>query len=203
MTMGDPPNVQGAVSCGSMSAVMGLLQSGRVEFGAHRRGRGGHLRQPEHHPGGVRRPGHPPARIRGRRGHRLPGRTAADPLAPRKAALQAQDQLPHLPGTRPGPDWRREKGLVGGGPRAIITNLCIFDFDPETLKGQSQEPSPGGEAGPGKGEHRGSRSSPARTRPPPRPQPRRNWPWCVNTTRKGSGPVDFLLDKGRGPCLKL
>src|SRR5439155_988117 len=33
------------------------------------------------------------------------------------------------------PDWRRRHGLLGGGPAAIITTLCVFRF-----------PSGGGEA---------------------------------------------------------
>ena len=36
------------------------------------------------------------------------------------------------PGYIDGPDTRKKYGLCGGGPSAIITNKCVFRFDPAT-----------------------------------------------------------------------
>lgn len=143
VTMGDPPNVQGAVSCGSMSEVMGLLQSGRVEVGLI---------------GGAEVDifGNLNTTLveSGEKAIRLPGSGGGADIACLAGRLIIL--LPHekrrfkptlnyltSPGFGDGPAWRESKGLIGGGPRAIITNLCIFDFDPDTSKARVKTLHPG------------------------------------------------------------
>ena len=143
VTMGDPPNVQGAVSCGPMSAVMGLLQSGRVEVGLI---------------GGAEVDifGNLNTTLveSGEQAIRLPGSGGGADIASLAGRLIIL--LPHekrrfkpfinyltSPGFGQGPGWRESQGLIGGGPKAIITNLCIFDFDPLTSKARVKSLHPG------------------------------------------------------------
>jgi len=47
------------------------------------------------------------------------------------------------PGFIDGPGAREKAGLKGGGPEAVITNKCIFRFDPETKEMYINELFPG------------------------------------------------------------
>ena len=143
VTMGDPPNVQGSVSCGSMSEVMGLLQSGRIGVGLV---------------GGAEVDifGNLNTTLveSGEKTIRLPGSGGGADIACLAGRLIIL--LPHekrrfkprinyltSPGFGTGPGWRESQGLMGGGPETIITNLCIFDFNPETCRARVKTLHPG------------------------------------------------------------
>lgn len=143
VTMGDPPNVQGSITCGSMAEVMGLLQSGRVEVGLV----GGaevdlygnlNTTAVEYQDKTIRLPG-------------SGGGADIASLAGRLVILLPHERrrfkptLHYLtsPGFGEGPGWRESQGLVGGGPKAVITNLCVFDFDPRTCRARVKSLHPG------------------------------------------------------------
>jgi len=143
ITMGDPPNVQGALSCGSMAAVMDLLQSGRVDLGL--------IGGAEVDPHGNLNTTKVQA---GERTIRLPGSGGGADIASLANRLlilmpherrRFKSELSYLtsPGFGSGKGWREEQGLRGGGPKAIITNLCIFDFDPLTARARLASLHPG------------------------------------------------------------
>jgi glutaconate CoA-transferase subunit B len=131
VTMSDGPNVTGALWCGEMREVMGLLQAGRVDLGFI----GGAQ---------VDRLGNLNTSYVGGAGGRtrLPGSGgAADiaALARRHVVIMAHERrrlVPRVdyvtsPGHGTGGDWRRRVGLPGGGPAAVITTLGVFRFDPD------------------------------------------------------------------------
>lgn len=143
ITMGDPPNVQGALAAGPMSQAMEMLQSGRVEVGLI---------------GGAE------VDIFGNlnttrvqteeRTIRLPGSGGAADIASMAGRLliimpherrRFKSRISYItsPGFGTGPGWRQEKGLIGGGPAAIITNLCIFEFDRITRQARIRSLHPG------------------------------------------------------------
>ena len=143
VTMGDPPNVQGAVSCGSMATVMGLLQAGRIQVGLV---------------GGAEVDifGNLNTTLveSGERTIRLPGSGGGADIASLAGRLiiilphekrRFKPRIHYLtsPGFGQGGNWREEQGLRGGGPRTIITNLCVFDFDPQTSKARVKSLHPG------------------------------------------------------------
>ena len=127
-TMADPPNIKGATQCLDMMAVMGLLQSGRVNMGflgAAEVDRFGNLNSTQ---------------VRGKNGLvRLPGSGGAcdiASLAQRFVALldHAKHRLPERvsyitsPGNGEGAGWRKRVGLPRGGPSAVITSKCVLRF---------------------------------------------------------------------------
>lgn len=130
VTMCDPPNITGAVSCTSLREVMGYLQQGRVSLGfigGAEVDRYGNLN--------TTRVG----------STRLPGSGGGADIA--SAAGRLLIIMPHQrrrfvrrveyitsPGYGDHPGWRREQGLTGGGPSAIITSLGVFRFDTVTKR---------------------------------------------------------------------
>ena len=127
-TMADPPNIKGATQCLDMMAVMGLLQSGRVNMGflgAAEVDRFGNLNSTQ---------------VQGKNGLvRLPGSGGAcdiASLAQRFVALleHAKHRLPERvsyitsPGNGEGAGWRKRVGLPRGGPAAVITSKCVLRF---------------------------------------------------------------------------
>ncbi len=127
-TMADPPNIKGATQCLDMMAVMGLLQSGRVNMGflgAAEVDRFGNLNSTQ---------------VQGKNGLvRLPGSGGAcdiASLAQRFVALldHAKHRLPERvgyitsPGNGDGAGWRKRAGLPRGGPAAVITSKCVLRF---------------------------------------------------------------------------
>jgi len=143
ITMGDPPNVQGALACGGMADVMGLLQAGRVDvglIGGAEVDAYGNLNTTQVEADGRL------IRLAGSGG----GADIAS-LAGRLLILMPHEKrrfkkrLSYLtsPGHGQGPDWRREQGLPGGGPAVIITNLCLFRFDPATARARVASLHPG------------------------------------------------------------
>ncbi len=131
-TMSDPPNVARALSCGGLNDVMYLLQSGRVDvgfIGGAEVDRFGNLNTHWVEDNGKRT--------------RLPGSGGAADIATmaKRCIIIMNHELRRLPpkvqyttspGFGDGGDWRRQKGLAGGGPSRVITSMGIFSFDRET-----------------------------------------------------------------------
>lgn len=158
-TMADPPNILGATQCLEMSAVMGLLQSGRVHLGflgAAEVDRHGNLnstlvvsghdftraetRQPADAASAAGPNGRQPTAAN--RFIRLPGSGGACDiacLAQRFVVLleHSKRRLPERvsyitsPGFGDGRGWRERVGLPRGGPSAVITSKCVLRFDDE------------------------------------------------------------------------
>ncbi len=143
VTMGDPPNVHGAMLCGSMTDTMGLLQAGRVAvgmIGGAEIDAYGNLNTTW--VGDKDRP------------VRLPGSGgAADiaSLAGRLVVIMAHEKRRFVervgyvtsPGHGDGPGWRRRVGLIGGGPAAVVTDLCVLRFNQSTARAEVASLHPG------------------------------------------------------------
>jgi glutaconate CoA-transferase, subunit B len=136
-TMGDPPNVTGALWATRMSNAMALMAQGDVDLGfigGAEVDRFGNLNTS--YVGDPRKP-----RVK------LPGSGGGADIAilsrrwvtlMRHERRRLVDRVSFI--TSPGhgdgtPGWRKRNGLLGGGPAAIITTLCVLRF-----------PEPGGEA---------------------------------------------------------
>ncbi len=129
-TMSDPPNVARALSCGGLNDVMNLLQSGRVDLGfigGAEVDQFGNLNTHWVVESGKRT--------------RLPGSGgAADIATMAKRCIIIMNhehrrftpkvQYITSPGFGEGGDWRKRKGLPGGGPSRVITSMGVFSFDP-------------------------------------------------------------------------
>jgi glutaconate CoA-transferase subunit B len=129
LTMSDPPNVAGALSCGGLNDVMYLLQSGRVDLGfigGAEIDRFGNLNTHW-----VEKNGKP---------IRLPGSGGAADIATmaRRCIIIMNHEkrrfVPKVryitsPGYGDGGSWRETQHLSGGGPSRVITSLGIFSFD--------------------------------------------------------------------------
>lgn len=150
-TMGDAPNITGALWATSTMNVMGLMAAGDVGLGFI---------------GGaeVDRYGNLNTSLIGDWNHpevRLPGSGGAGDIASlsqRLAIIMQHDRhrlREHVDFvTSPGygyPDeegpageaWRERVGLPRGGPAALITTLAVFTFDPETGEALLQSYHPG------------------------------------------------------------
>ena len=132
-TMGDPPNVAGALWATRMSNVMALMAQGNVDLGfigGAEVDRFGNLNTS--YVGDPRRPT-----------VKLPGSGGGADIAilsRRWVTLMTHERrrLVHRvwfvtsPGYGDGtPRWRKRNGLLGGGPAAIITTLCVLRFPEE------------------------------------------------------------------------
>ncbi len=132
ITMGDPPNIVGALACTTLLDVMGYLGRGRVDvgfLGGAQVDRFGNLNTTW-------------VEERGRR-VRLPGSGgAADiaSLAARTVVIMQHERrrfperVAYLtsPGYGAGGRWREEAGLARGGPSRVITSLGVLGFDRAT-----------------------------------------------------------------------
>ncbi|MBM4314865.1 MAG: CoA-transferase [Deltaproteobacteria bacterium] len=132
-TMGDPPNIAGALWATRMINTMGLLQRGEVDLGfigGAQMDRFGNLN--------TSYLGNPDAP-----GKKLPGSGGAADIASlskRFVVIMAHDKrrlverVDYLtsPGFGDGQGWRERVGLRQGGPSAIITTRCVLRFDPST-----------------------------------------------------------------------
>jgi glutaconate CoA-transferase subunit B len=129
-TMGDPPNVTGALWATRMSNVMALLAQGSVDLGfigGAEVDRFGNLNTS--YVGPVERPT-----------VKLPGSGGGADIAilsrrwvtlmnHERRRLVERVSFVTSPGHGDGtPGWRRGQGLLGDGPAAIITTLCVFRF---------------------------------------------------------------------------
>jgi glutaconate CoA-transferase subunit B len=132
-TMGDPPNVAGALWATRMSNVMALMAQGRVDLGfigGAEVDRFGNLNTSYVGPSSQPRV-------------KLPGSGGGADIAilsRRWVTLMSHerrrlvDRVSFL--TSPGhgdgtPGWRERNGLLGGGPAAILTTLCVLRFPKE------------------------------------------------------------------------
>ncbi|HXM17700.1 MAG TPA: CoA-transferase [Candidatus Tumulicola sp.] len=131
-TMGDPPNIEGALMCCRMNVVMGLMQKGEVDLGflgGAEVDRFGNINTSY-----VGTPKAPHVKLPGSGG-------AADiaSLAKRFVVVIEHDarrlveRVSYVtsPGNGEGGDWRTRAGLPRGGPAAIITSMGILRFDPK------------------------------------------------------------------------
>ena len=129
-TMGDGPNVDGALWCGSMLDVMGMLQRGDVQagfIGGAEIDRHGNLNTTAI--GADRQ--HPKVALPGSGG----GADIAS-LAHRLIVIMPHDKRRLVervsfitsPGYGDGPGWRERVGLPRGGPAVLITTLGVFRF---------------------------------------------------------------------------
>jgi glutaconate CoA-transferase, subunit B len=130
ITMGDPPNIAGAVACTTLLDVMHHLQRGRVDvgfLGGAEVDRYGNLNTTW--------------TSEGERRIRLPGSGGAADIAAlaRRTVIimhherrRFPERVRYLtsPGYGTGPAWRETVGLRGGGPSRVISSLGIFGFDP-------------------------------------------------------------------------
>ena len=166
-TMGDPPNIAGALWATRMINVMGLLQQGCVDLGfigGAEVDRFGNLNtsyvltplpqpplpSPDELRSGEGRGG------KGVRGEviKLPGSGGAADIASlskrlviimahEKSRLVERVSYVTSSGYGEGGDWRKRVGLLRGGPSAVITTLGVLGFDSETGEAMLRSYHPG------------------------------------------------------------
>jgi glutaconate CoA-transferase, subunit B len=131
-TMGDPPNVAGALWATRMSNVMALMAQGLVDLGfigGAEVDRYGNLNTSYIGP-----PERPRVKLPGSGGGAdiaILSRRWVTLMTHERRRLVERVSFVTSPGHGDGsPDWRRRHGLLGGGPAAIITTLCVFRFPP-------------------------------------------------------------------------
>lgn len=129
-TMGDDPNVRGAMWCGPMIELMGMLQRGDVEagfIGGAEIDRHGNLNTTAI--GGDRQ--HPKVALPGSGGGAdiasLAGRLIVIMPHDKRRMVEKVDFITS-PGYGTGGDWRVRVGLPRGGPSVLITTLGVFRF---------------------------------------------------------------------------
>ena len=129
-TMGDPPNVAGALWATRMSNVMALMAQGGVDLGfigGAEVDRFGNLNTSYIGP-----PGHPDVKLPGSGGGAdiaILSRRWVTLMTHERKRLVERVSFVTSPGHGDGsPGWRRRHGLLGGGPAAIITTLGVFRF---------------------------------------------------------------------------
>ena len=132
-TMGDPPNVAGALWATRMSNVMALMAQGMVDLGfigGAEVDRFGNLNTSY-----VGPPEQPRVKLPGSGGGAdiaILSRRWVTLMTHERRRLVERVSFVTSPGHGDGsPGWRRRHGLLGGGPAAIITTLCVFRFPPE------------------------------------------------------------------------
>jgi glutaconate CoA-transferase subunit B len=143
ITMGDPPNIVGAVACTTMGDVMSYLECGRVDvgfLGGAQVDRFGNLNTTWVNDGGRR------TRLPGSGGAAdiasLAGRTVVIMQHERRRFPERVDYLTS-PGFGAGGRWRQEMGLPGGGPARVITSLAVLGFDRATGEMMLESVHPG------------------------------------------------------------
>jgi glutaconate CoA-transferase subunit B len=129
-TMGDPPNVTGALWATRMSNVMALMAQGLVDLGfigGAEVDRFGNLNTSY-----VGDPAHPTVKLPGSGGGAdiaILSRRWVTLMAHEKRRLVDRVSFVTSPGHGDGTaGWRRRNGLLGGGPSAIITTLGVLKF---------------------------------------------------------------------------
>ena len=132
-TMGDPPNVIGALWATRMSNVMALMAQGHVDLGfigGAEVDRYGNLNTSY-----VGPPDKPRVKLPGSGGGAdiaILSRRWVTLMTHERRRLVDRVAFITSPGHGDGtPGWRRRHGLLGGGPVAIITTMCVFRFPPE------------------------------------------------------------------------
>ena len=129
-TMGDPPNVDGALWATRMSNVMALMAQGNVDLGfigGAEVDRFGNLNTSY-----VGDPSRPAVKLPGSGGGAdiaILSRRWVTLMTHERRRLVERVSFVTSPGYGDGsPDWRRRNGLLGGGPVAIITTLAVLRF---------------------------------------------------------------------------
>ncbi|HEV2217042.1 MAG TPA: CoA-transferase [Candidatus Dormibacteraeota bacterium] len=129
-TMGDPPNVAGALWATRMSNVMALMAQGLVDLGfigGAEVDRFGNLNTSY-----VGPPERPRVKLPGSGGGAdiaVLSKRWVTLMTHERRRLVERVSFVTSPGHGDGsPDWRRRHGLLGRGPAAIITTLCVFRF---------------------------------------------------------------------------
>jgi glutaconate CoA-transferase subunit B len=129
-TMGDPPNVVGALWATRMSNVMALMAQGHVDLGfigGAEVDRFGNLNTSY-----VGPPARPNVKLPGSGGGAdiaILSRRWVTLMSHERRRLVEKVSFVTSPGYGDGsPHWRKQNGLLGGGPVAIITSLCVFRF---------------------------------------------------------------------------
>ena len=129
-TMGDPPNVAEALWATRMSNAMALMAQGHVDLGfigGAEVDRFGNLNTSY-----VGDPAKPKVKLPGSGGGAdiaILSRRWVTLMNHERRRLVERVSFVTSPGHGDGsPDWRERNGLLGGGPAAIITTLCVFRF---------------------------------------------------------------------------
>jgi len=129
-TMGDPPNVAGALWATRMSNVMALMAQGHVDLGfigGAEVDRFGNLNTSY-----VGDPARPTVKLPGSGGGAdiaILSRRWVTLMNHERRRLVDRVSFVTSPGYGDGsPGWRKRNGILGGGPVAIITTLCVFRF---------------------------------------------------------------------------
>lgn len=129
-TMGDPPNIAGALWATRMINIMGLLQQGAVDLGfigGAELDRFGNLNTSY-----LGSPESPQTKLPGSGGAAdiasLSRRLVVIMPHERRRLVERVDYMTS-PGFGGGQGWREQAGLRRGGPSAIITTLCVLGFD--------------------------------------------------------------------------
>jgi glutaconate CoA-transferase subunit B len=129
-TMGDPPNVAGALWATRMSNVMGLMAQGQVDLGfigGAEVDRFGNLNTSY-----VGDPSRPAVKLPGSGGGAdiaVLSRRWVTLMSHERRRLVERVSFVTSPGYGDGsPGWRKRNGLLGAGPAAIITTLCVLRF---------------------------------------------------------------------------
>jgi glutaconate CoA-transferase, subunit B len=144
-TMGDPPNVAGAIWATRMSNAMALMAQGEVDLGfigGAEVDRFGNLNTSYVGPAA-----HPKVKLPGSGGAAdiaILSRRWVTLMNHERRRLVERVSYVTSPGYGDGtPGWRRRKGLLGAGPVAIITTLCVFRFPPVGGEAQLASVHPG------------------------------------------------------------
>lgn len=132
-TMGDPPNVAGALWATRMSNVMALMAQGHVDLGfigGAEVDRFGNLNTSYVGPASR-----PKVKLPGSGGGAdiaILSRRWVTLMSHERRRLVEKVSFVTSPGHGDGtPAWRKRNGLLGGGPVAIITTLCVLRFPKE------------------------------------------------------------------------
>jgi glutaconate CoA-transferase subunit B len=128
-TMGDPPNVTGALWATRMSNVMALMAQGEVDLGfigGAEVDRFGNLNTSY-----VGDPARPRTKLPGSGGGAdiaILARRWVTLMAHEPRRLVERVSYVTSPGHGEGEGWRQRHGLLGGGPAAIVTTLAVLRF---------------------------------------------------------------------------
>ncbi len=128
-TMGDPPNVAGALWATRMSNVMALMAQGEVDLGfigGAEVDRFGNLNTSY-----IGDPASPRTKLPGSGGGAdiaILSRRWVTLMSHEPRRLVERVSYVTSPGHGDGAGWRRRNGLAGGGPAAIVTTLAVLRF---------------------------------------------------------------------------
>jgi glutaconate CoA-transferase subunit B len=128
-TMGDPPNVVGALWATRLSNVMALMAQGEVDLGfigGAEVDRCGNLNTSY-----IGEAAHPIVKLPGSGGGAdiaILARRWVTLMNHERRRLVERVSYVTSPGHGDGAGWRSRHGLLGGGPSAIVTTLAVFRF---------------------------------------------------------------------------